>query len=239
MTAAEVLAECHARNIMLQAHGGRLDIDAPGDALTPDLLARLQAHKPELLAMLAGGPVALPRCDPFGADGAQDGQLRQGECLGSGDVQKRTIDGPVWQVAIGGGQSDVHAVSQHPRHFRMPDFVGVTTGEPKYERLKGPTVQQVANDLRVHSFSIGSMSNARQAEWHERETVEGWELVRVDVADAEIHDLQPCPICGCLEIWQDIGGTWHCERCEPRTAGPRLRELAQRLRERYERRAAG
>ena len=35
MTAAELLAECHARRIALQAHGGQLDIDAPAGELTP------------------------------------------------------------------------------------------------------------------------------------------------------------------------------------------------------------
>lgn len=49
----ELLAECAARGIRLSAAaGGGLDIDAPQDILTPELLARLKSHKAELLAML-------------------------------------------------------------------------------------------------------------------------------------------------------------------------------------------
>lgn len=53
MIVADLLAECHAKDIVLQSNAGRLDIDAPGDALTPELLARLREHKAELIASLA------------------------------------------------------------------------------------------------------------------------------------------------------------------------------------------
>jgi hypothetical protein len=50
---ADLLADCEAHGIRLApAHGDGLDIDAPQDNLTPDLLARLKAHKAELLAIL-------------------------------------------------------------------------------------------------------------------------------------------------------------------------------------------
>jgi hypothetical protein len=52
MSAAELLAECQARYIDLQAHGEQLDIDAPAGALTDELLQRLRDAKPELLVML-------------------------------------------------------------------------------------------------------------------------------------------------------------------------------------------
>lgn len=58
MSAAELLAECQARNIVLEPNEGELDIDAPAGALTDELLQRLRDAKPELLAMLqpqAGG----------------------------------------------------------------------------------------------------------------------------------------------------------------------------------------
>ena len=58
MTAAELLADCAAREIILTAQEDRLEIDAPEAELTPDLLARLQAHKPELLEILAPEPPA-------------------------------------------------------------------------------------------------------------------------------------------------------------------------------------
>jgi len=84
MTAAELLAECQARRIALQAHGGQLDIDAPAGELTDELLQALRTKKAELLKLLAGGPqdgdggpVAkpseLPGDDRHGADGPQDG----------------------------------------------------------------------------------------------------------------------------------------------------------------------
>lgn len=152
MTAAELLAECQARRIILQAHGGQLDIDAPAGILTPELLARLRTCKAELLAMLQ--PQALPGGDPHGADGPQDLQPLDGDA----------------------------------------------------------------------------------AEWLELTDPDGRRcLVRSDAAGCEVIDLQPCPVCGCLERWQDLAGGWHCERCEPRTRATWLREHAQRLRERHER----
>jgi hypothetical protein len=70
------------------------------------------------------------------------------------------------------------------------------------------------------------------AEWTERETA--------DVAGCEIIDIPtPCPTCQGIVFWWDLAGGAYCEACSPRTVGPRLRELAQRLRERYTQRAAG
>ncbi len=151
MTAAELLTECQARHIDLQAHGGQLDIDAPAGELTPELLARLRDCKPELLAMLQPQPSDVPGGDRHGADGPQDDHGDAGEWLELTDPDGRRC------------------------------------------------------------------------------------LVRSDAADITIIDLQPCPVCGGLERWQDLAGGWHCERCEPRTRATWLREHAQRLRERHER----
>ena len=50
---AELLADCDAHGIrLLPAGDGGLTIDAPQDALTPAMLARLKARKAELLASL-------------------------------------------------------------------------------------------------------------------------------------------------------------------------------------------
>ena len=50
---ADVLAACHAHGIRLSlAAADGLTIDAPPDALTPELLGRLKAHKAELLTDL-------------------------------------------------------------------------------------------------------------------------------------------------------------------------------------------
>jgi hypothetical protein len=52
-TLADLLADCDAHGIRLAlADGVGLEIDAPEDALTPDLLARLKAHKVELVASI-------------------------------------------------------------------------------------------------------------------------------------------------------------------------------------------
>ncbi|MDA1326293.1 MAG: hypothetical protein O3C34_16305 [Proteobacteria bacterium] len=52
---ADLLADCEAHGIRLTpANGDGLNIDAPQDTLTPDLLARLKAHKVELLTILRG-----------------------------------------------------------------------------------------------------------------------------------------------------------------------------------------
>ena len=49
-TLANLLADCDARGIrLLLAGDGGLTIDAPQDALTPELIGRLKAHKADLL----------------------------------------------------------------------------------------------------------------------------------------------------------------------------------------------
>jgi hypothetical protein len=58
---ADMLAECDAHGIrLLPADDGGLTIDAPHDALTPDLLDRLRAHKAELVALLQLTPNVPP-----------------------------------------------------------------------------------------------------------------------------------------------------------------------------------
>jgi len=54
---AELLADCDARGIRLHPAGdGGLTIDAPRAALTPEMLARLKAHKADLLTLLRPVP---------------------------------------------------------------------------------------------------------------------------------------------------------------------------------------
>lgn len=58
---AELLDECDAQGIRLIPSGnGGLTIDAPDDALTPGLMARLTTHKADLLAFLRPMPIAFP-----------------------------------------------------------------------------------------------------------------------------------------------------------------------------------
>jgi len=57
---SELLADCNAQGIRLHPAGdGGLTIDGPQAALTPDMLARLKAHKAGLLALL-GRAVDMP-----------------------------------------------------------------------------------------------------------------------------------------------------------------------------------
>lgn len=57
LTLAQLLADCDTRGVqLLPAADGRLTINAPEDALTPDLVARLRTHKPDVLAILRSAP---------------------------------------------------------------------------------------------------------------------------------------------------------------------------------------
>lgn len=62
---ADLVAVLTARGIVLQAEGGRLRF-RPKAAMTPDLAERVKLHKPELLALLAGGPEAEAPWPPAG-----------------------------------------------------------------------------------------------------------------------------------------------------------------------------
>ncbi|MDC0934647.1 DUF3820 family protein [Pirellulales bacterium] len=55
MTAAELLAELNQLGITIKARGDRLRY-SPRSAVTPDLAQRMKAHKPAMLAILAGEP---------------------------------------------------------------------------------------------------------------------------------------------------------------------------------------
>ena len=58
---SELLADCGAHGVRLVLTGNdNLMIDAPRNALTPDLLERLKAHKAELLALLRPMPDVAP-----------------------------------------------------------------------------------------------------------------------------------------------------------------------------------
>lgn len=113
MTAAELLAECHARRIDLQPHGGRLDIDAPEAELTPELLVRLRDCKAELLALLATPQDAGPPDQPgdagpvddlqaHGADGPQDADAAGWEIIDPPDPCPVCNGLELWQDAAGG-----------------------------------------------------------------------------------------------------------------------------------------
>lgn len=80
------------------------------------------------------------------------------------------------------------------------------------------------SELQPHGADGSHDDDGNADEWQEYIDADGRRrLVRSDVADCEVVDLQPCPVCGGLQHWQDLLDQWHCEHCEPRTAGPRQR----------------
>lgn len=123
---ADLLAECDAHGVrLLPADDGALGIDAPPDALTPDLLGRLKAHKSELLTLLQPAPptapdlhTPTPEAPPTSAKAVcrcgsttwrdvpiHDGQSVRRDCAGC----RRFIAFPVWHGANRGSFSDIHA----------------------------------------------------------------------------------------------------------------------------------
>jgi len=79
-TLAELLADCDDHGIrLLPAGDGGLAIDAPRDALTPELTGRLKAHKGELLALLR--PQPCPVCSSALAWRLPGGAVRCAVCL--------------------------------------------------------------------------------------------------------------------------------------------------------------
>lgn len=68
-------------------------------------------------------------------------------------------------------------------------------------------------------------------EWFEAIDANGRKTwTRADVAGLQVIDWpEPCEVCGAFDRWQDLRGGWHCERCNPRKTGPRLRRLARQL----------
>ena len=56
MTASALLGDLAARGVCLTVDGGELVVEGPGEVITPDLIARLRQHKPDILAALAPSP---------------------------------------------------------------------------------------------------------------------------------------------------------------------------------------
>ena len=52
MTVVEILTAAQAGGVHLEARGDRLHVEAPTDALTPELREALQTRKPDLLPVL-------------------------------------------------------------------------------------------------------------------------------------------------------------------------------------------
>jgi hypothetical protein len=100
---AALLAELTARNIELQAHGDRLRF-RPQRAMTPDLLARVAAQKPGLLALLAEDAVTKTRCGATVERGVGDGDagdmLATTSCAASEAKMLSDVPAELRRVAI-------------------------------------------------------------------------------------------------------------------------------------------
>ncbi|REK17395.1 MAG: hypothetical protein DWQ37_06290 [Planctomycetota bacterium] len=100
----ELVRECHTRGIRLKVtRDGRVTIDAPRDALSPEFLERAKAHKAELIdrfATRAPGAAAKPVCrcgsTAWRDVAIHDGQSTRRDCAGCG----RFVDFSRWYGAI-------------------------------------------------------------------------------------------------------------------------------------------
>jgi len=52
MNVQTFLTEASRRGLRLSVHGEKLDVDAPKDALTPDVMEYMKQHKPEIVEAL-------------------------------------------------------------------------------------------------------------------------------------------------------------------------------------------
>lgn len=73
MNTSILISELRERGILLSVNGDKLHVDGPDAELTPELCETLKAHKPALMAALAGAPSAWnavpaqPGSEPFNA----------------------------------------------------------------------------------------------------------------------------------------------------------------------------
>ena len=83
MNAQTLLRDLTRQGVILSADGARLDIDAPDDVLTDELLTALRDHKAELLALLKAEPAPEPEAVEEFALTAPDAKPDTGPRLGS------------------------------------------------------------------------------------------------------------------------------------------------------------
>jgi hypothetical protein len=114
MNAAELLTDLGRLGIRLEADGERL-LYYPRSALTPDLLARLKAHKADVLALLRPAPEASPALPVVTSDAPAKPVCRCGSTT--------------WRdVPIHGGQSVRRDCGRCGRFLDFPVWYGKHTG---------------------------------------------------------------------------------------------------------------
>ncbi len=113
----KLLAECDARGIRLFLSGSdELTIDAPRQALTPDLLGQLKAHKADLLIALRGSAIA------ENPDRFQPNRDRPA----SGNEPICRCGSATWRdVSIHGGQSIRRDCARCGKFLSFPQWYGV------------------------------------------------------------------------------------------------------------------
>jgi hypothetical protein len=116
-----LLAECDAQGVRLfVADGGGLTIDAPQDALTPDLLDKLKAHKGELLTLLL-------RASGFDVDSAPDAE--PAPVADERATPACRCGSTTWRdVPIHDGQSIRRDCGRCGRFINFPIWYGIDTG---------------------------------------------------------------------------------------------------------------
>jgi len=150
----DLMTECEAHGIRLaMAEGGGLAIDFTKDTPSPDLLARLKAHKAELLAILRPPMLAPevwravldrlhgdPLFPPYVMDGLRTADVRWSYEPTSGpptpepDTAKPTkpvcrCGSTTWRdVPIHGGRSTRRDCARCGRFIEFPVWYGKTTG---------------------------------------------------------------------------------------------------------------
>jgi hypothetical protein len=120
---ADLLADCEAHGIRLALAGdGGLTIDAPQDALTPDLLELLKAHKVELLTILR------TRQD-FDVDDAPDAEPALAVQAEPAKTACRCGSTTWRDVPIHDGQSIRRDCGRCGRYIGFPIWYGKDTGQ--------------------------------------------------------------------------------------------------------------
>lgn len=228
-SAHALLTECEARGVRLELlPGDRLDVDAPAGMLTAELVESLRGCKADLLKVLARGvddPAAsrdvavVDEDHGYGSVAAPDPSKLT---MGNADPM---ID-PAALTCPACGSARIAPGKRRPWCLDCETDIAPVIGSQ--DRPMGDAPERIGNAL------AGDRHGASEGEWQEVINRDGrriWQ--RADVGLQVIDWPTPCEVCGGVDRWQDLVGGWHCEACEPRTTGPRLRELAQRLREQY------
>src|SRR5262249_12434879 len=81
MTVQNLLQELAGRGVLLAVNGNQLDIDAPDDVLTDELMATLRENKAGLLAALRSCSTERPRLGSFARPMPVRGTRMPSDCL--------------------------------------------------------------------------------------------------------------------------------------------------------------